>query len=60
MDDLDASKGGRDVGGTELATDAMTFVAALSPFWLIFGGVAFADLVISFLVKLFKQGRVKW
>lgn len=48
------------MNGTDLAADVMQYVAHLAPFWIIFGGVIFADLMIDFIVKLFKRGKIKW
>lgn len=48
------------MSGSDLAADVMAYVAHLSPFWLIFGGVIFADLMIDFIVKLVKRGKIKW
>lgn len=49
--------------GGDITAAALQYVSVIQPLLLIFGGIAFADLTIGFLMKLFKQmraGKVKW
>lgn len=47
---------------SQMAIDSMHYVQLIAPLLLIIGGVAFADLTISFLIKLWKQSgkKLKW
>lgn len=47
---------------SQMAFDAMGYVQLIVPLLLIIGGVAFADLTIGFLIKLWKQSgkKLKW
>ena len=42
---------------SQIAIDAMMYVRELWPLLLILGGVAFADLVVHFLIRLMKSAR---
>lgn len=48
------------MGASEMAIDAMYYVRDISPILLILGGVSFADITILFLVRLMKQGKLKF
>jgi hypothetical protein len=48
------------MGASQMAMDAMIYVRDISPILLILGGVSFADITILFLVRLMKQGRIKF
>jgi hypothetical protein len=43
-----------------IALEAMPYIRQISPILMLIGAISFADLTISFLVKLMKKGRIKW
>jgi hypothetical protein len=53
-------RGDNLMGASQMAMDAMVYVRDISPILLILGGVSFADITILFLVRLIKQGRIKF
>lgn len=40
---------------SQMAIDAMIYVREISPILGILGGVAFADVMITYLISMFKQ-----
>lgn len=60
---LDDPEGGSDVDASQLAIDAMQYVGGITPLLLLIGGISFADIMIHFLINLFKElkgKKVKW
>lgn len=48
------------MGASQMAVDAMVYVGQISPLLLVLGGVAFGDLLIFYMIKLVKAGKIKW
>lgn len=45
---------------SNVAQDALQYVGTLSPLLLIIAGIAYGDLIIDFMIRIAKKGRIKW
>lgn len=48
---------------SQMAIDTMVYVREIGPILLILGAVSFADLVVLFLIRLMRAGKIgkmKW